>query len=62
MNKVKYKRIGDDTFFVLVEGQKPIKGKIKNFMDGLLVEKGSRGFSSPRSDKKWLTDRDYNGK
>jgi hypothetical protein len=62
MGKIKYKRIGDDTFVVLVEGQRPVYGRIKNFMDGLLVEKGDGYFKGSRSDKKWLTDRDYHGK
>jgi hypothetical protein len=59
--KVKYQRVGDDTFLVLVEGQKPIKGKLKNFMNGLLKKSGGNSPSS-RSDLKWLTDKQYHGK
>jgi hypothetical protein len=59
---VKYKRIGDDTFLVLVEGQKPIKGRLKNFMNGLLNETGRGNTPSSRSDLKWLTDKQYHGK
>lgn len=58
---IKYQRLGDDTFLVLVEGQKPIKGKIKNFMNGLM-KKSAGSFPSSRSDLKYLTDKDYHGK
>jgi hypothetical protein len=58
---IKYKREGDDTFWVLVEGQRPIKGRIKNFMNGLM-NKGAGRTPSRRSDLKWLTDKDYHGK
>lgn len=27
MSKFRYQRVGDDTFLVLVEGQRPIKGR-----------------------------------
>ena len=59
---IKYKRIGDDTFLVLVEGQKPIKGRLKNFMNGLMNKSGSGHTPSQRSDLKWLTDKQYHGK
>ena len=62
MGIVKYLRLGDDTFLVLVEGQKPIKGRIKNFMNGLMNKTGSGSSPSSRSDLKWLTDKDYHGK
>lgn len=61
MRKIKYKREGDDTFWVLVEGQRPIKGRIKNFMNGLL-NRGAGTPPSSRSDLKWLTDKQYHGK
>lgn len=60
--KVQYKRVGDDTFLVLVEGQKPIKGRLKNFMNGLMNETGSGQPPSHRSDLKHLTDKQYHGK
>jgi len=44
--KIQYKRIGDDTFLVLVDGQKPIKGRLKNFMNGLTNKTGSGNYPS----------------
>jgi hypothetical protein len=60
--RIKYKRIGDDTFLVLVEGQRPIKGRLKNFMNGLMDKSGNGHTPSQRSDLKWLTDKQYHGK
>ena len=62
MKTVKYKRIENDTFLVLVDGQKPIKGRLKNFMNGLLKNNGNGQTPSSRSDLKWLTDKKYHGK
>lgn len=61
MNGIKYKRIGDDTFLVIVEGQQPIKGRLKNFMNGLLKEDRTPRPCN-RSDLKYLTDKQYHGK
>jgi len=61
--KVQYKRDGDDTFWVIIEGQKPIRGKLKNWQNGLLKHQSPGGNSpSRRSDLKWLTDKQYHGK
>lgn len=58
--KVQYQRVGDDTFYVLVQGQRPILGKLKNWQNGL---KQNNGGNAPvkRSDLKWLTDKQYHG-
>lgn len=62
MSKFKYQRVGDDTFLVLVEGQPPIKGRLKNWQDGLTKKYSGGKFPSHRSDLKWLTDKQYHGK
>lgn len=61
MTKVKYQRIGDDTFWVFAEGQRPIKGRLKNWQNGLAKISGGKPPSN-RSDLKWLTDKQYHGK
>lgn len=60
--KVQYQRIGDDTFWVLNDGKKVCKGKLKNFMNGLTKNNGHGVTPSSRSDLKWLTDKQYHGK
>lgn len=59
---IQYQRIGDDTFWVVVDGQRTIKGRLKNWQNGL--KKISTGGRAPshRSDLKWLTDKQYHGK
>jgi len=59
--EIRYRRDGDDTFFVIVEGQKPIKGRLK-YWNGGLLEKSGGHTPKRRSDIKWLTDREYHGK
>lgn len=60
--KIYYKRDGDDTFIVFVEGQRPIRGRLKNWQNGLAKESGHGSPPSRRSGLKWRTDKDYHGK
>lgn len=59
--KVQYQRDGDDTFWVLNNGVRVIKGRLKNWQNGLAKDSGGIPPSS-RSDLKWLTDKQYHGK
>jgi hypothetical protein len=60
--KIQYQRDGDDTFWVLHDGVKIIRGKLKNFQNGLMKNYGNGNVPSSRSDLKWLTDKQYHGK
>jgi len=60
--KVQYERIGDDTFWVLNDGARVIRGKLKNWMNGLSQKTSGGSTPQSRSDLQWLTDREYHGK
>lgn len=61
MNRVKYKRTGDDTFLILVDGQKPLNGRLKNWREGLLSKSSGGHYPTTRSNLSWLTEKQYNG-
>ena len=60
--KIQYQRIGDDSFWVLNDGVKVIKGRLKNWNNGLLNKHSGGHYPKHQSDLKWLTDKQYHGK